>query len=138
MHTRPLTPLRNELNQFSFYLDDCYTSITSITHAPTHHYPNYSIQIFFFPFMESFFFSPASRKGSAYSYLVHPFTDTSMIAKPRLLRHLSYDVHINTTQTLPSRLRNPELSLFPTIHHIHHTHPYYTTYPPSTHYTQHT
>ena len=42
----PLVPIRNYSNQLSFYIDDSYTSITSITHATTHHYINESSQLF--------------------------------------------------------------------------------------------
>ena len=58
-----------------------------------------------------------------------------MILKTCILRHLFYDVHINTAQTLPSQLKNTARSLLP---NVQYSHPYYTTYPLSAHYTQHT
>ena len=45
------------------------------------------------------FFSLMSRKNRNYSYLIHNFTNTPIIAKPRLLHHLLNDANINTTET---------------------------------------
>ena len=42
----PFTPLINYSNKLSLYLYYHYNSITSIKHAPTHHYPNELSQLF--------------------------------------------------------------------------------------------
>ena len=76
-----------------------------------------------------------SIKYGVYSYLIHTFTNTYMISKPRVLRHLLYDVHITTTQTPPYKLKKTARSLLPIVHL---THPYYTANPRSAHHKQHT
>ena len=56
-----------------------------------------------------------------------------MITKPRVLCHLFYDINITTTQTPHHRIQSTARSLLPNFHRAH---PYYTTKPPPTHYTQ--
>ena len=130
----PFTPFRNDLNPLSFNIEIWYICITLITHVPTHHYPNYSSQIFVLSLLNNSSSFLTSIKDRTCSYLIHTFKNTSMIAKQQLLCHLLYNVHTNTTQTPPSQLQKPAQYLFP---NDHFTHPYYKTYPPSTHYAEH-
>ena len=76
---------------------------------------------------KSFFFSPKSRKYRAYSYLIHTFTNTSMITKTFLLHHLFYDVHIKSFKPHLNKYKNSHSlsSLMSDIHPhtIKHTRP---------------
>ena len=75
------------------------------------------------------------RIYQAYSYFILNFTNKYTITKPCLLRHLLYDVHTNNALTPPCRLQDTARYLFP---NTNLTYTYYKTYPPYTHYTQHT
>ena len=134
MNTRSLTPL-NKWPQSIVVISWRLLHIHKFHHTTTH--PSLSklldSHICYFPF-ESFFFLPTSIKHRAYLYLIHTFKYIYIIVNPRLLCHLFHGVQINTTQTPPSQLQNTTTYIPP---NIYRTHPYYITYPPYTHYTQH-
>ena len=71
--------------------------------------------------IKSFIFLSMPIKYRAYYYLIHPFINIYIIAKLRLLRHLFYNVHINTTQNQALPTTQPPVH---TIHisTIQHTH----------------
>ena len=125
----PLTTLINDLSKLSFYLDVHYTPITPIKYTPIHHHPIESSKIFSLSFSNNSSSQPSQHL--AYSHIIHTFMNTSMMTKPRVLRNLLYDVYITTAKPPPYLLQNPARYLLPIVQH---THPYYTTDPPSTHY----
>ena len=103
--------------QIHYFHHSCIHPSLSKLHKPT---------ICSFP-TESFLFSSKSVKYHASSYLIHPFTNISMISNPHFPRHLFYDININTTQK-PALLTAKSRAFFsPTTHRTHHTNPYYTT-----------
>ena len=91
-HTHPFAPLINYLNPILTF--DKNPVPSSCINTPI------TIQMtqfkYFYFLLKPFSFSPTSRKFQSYSYLIHTFTNTSMVPKTRLLCHLFYDTHIKT------------------------------------------